>query len=196
MDFLCTLLDMIENPGFLNIGELGCHTGCSTKTIAQWIKDKRGGNARLHVVDWFGGNPEQDHFVVKPDTDGEYKKLFRKNMAPFEDIYELKEMRSEVAVKDFSDSFFDWFWIDADHRYSMVSKDLELWYPKVKAGGIFAGHDYNSETFIEELTEYDIGVQGRPGYGFHHGVIKAVNEKFGKTSHNNLFWWIRKPNAS
>jgi hypothetical protein len=36
----------------------------------------------------------------------------------------------------------DFVYIDANHKYDAVKKDLELWYPKVRKGGVFAGHDY------------------------------------------------------
>ena len=46
------------------------------------------------------------------------------------------------ASKQFSDSYFDFIYIDGDHRGEIVTQDLEAWYPKLKTGGIFAGHDY------------------------------------------------------
>lgn len=33
-------------------------------------------------------------------------------------------------------------WIDGDHRYDAVRKDLDLWVPKVRDGGLIAGHDW------------------------------------------------------
>ena len=47
-------------------------------------------------------------------------------------------------------------YIDADHSYEAVKKDLELCKIKTKPGGIIAGHDYNKEKFC--------------------GVVDAVNE--------------------
>ena len=34
--------------------------------------------------------------------------------------------------------------LDADHSFEFVSKELEAWWPKVRKGGIFAGHDYDA----------------------------------------------------
>lgn len=36
---------------------------------------------------------------------------------------------------------FDFLFIDADHSYDGVKADFELWYPRVKSGGIVAFHD-------------------------------------------------------
>jgi hypothetical protein len=50
---------------------------------------------------------------------------------------------SHLAAETFPDNFFDFVYIDANHSYSGCKKDLESWYPKVKTGGVFAGHDYS-----------------------------------------------------
>ena len=47
-----------------------------------------------------------------------------------------------AAAKNFSDKFFDIVFIDGDHTYAAVKADLEAWWPKVRAGGIFCGDDY------------------------------------------------------
>lgn len=49
---------------------------------------------------------------------------------------------SHAAACRFADAFFDWIYVDGDHFYDAVSRDLALWAPKVKPGGIIAGDDY------------------------------------------------------
>jgi hypothetical protein len=49
---------------------------------------------------------------------------------------------SENAVGKFPDGFFDWIYIDANHSYDAVLADLRMWYPKVRKGGMLAGHDF------------------------------------------------------
>jgi hypothetical protein len=46
------------------------------------------------------------------------------------------------GIRRFKDGSLDFVYIDADHRYQFIKEDLAVWYPKVKSGGIFAGHDY------------------------------------------------------
>ena len=38
---------------------------------------------------------------------------------------------------------FDIVWIDADHSYESVARDIDLYCNKVKPGGIICGHDYD-----------------------------------------------------
>jgi hypothetical protein len=49
---------------------------------------------------------------------------------------------SKNAVYLFNDESLDFVYIDANHKYDFVKKDIALWYPKVRRGGILSGHDY------------------------------------------------------
>ena len=40
------------------------------------------------------------------------------------------------------DGPLDLVFIDGDHSYEHVKQDIELWLPKLRKGGILAGHDY------------------------------------------------------
>jgi predicted O-methyltransferase YrrM len=46
------------------------------------------------------------------------------------------------AAAYFADESVDFVYVDARHDYTSVKQDLETWWPKVKRGGILAGHDY------------------------------------------------------
>lgn len=54
----------------------------------------------------------------------------------------LLKMKSEIAVRGFNDKSLDLSFIDGDHSPAAIAQDLRLWYPKVKDGGLFSGHDY------------------------------------------------------
>jgi|TARA_R110000824_G_scaffold185997_10_gene367107 hypothetical protein len=43
----------------------------------------------------------------------------------------------------FEDQSIDFVYIDGEHSYEAVSQDIADWWPKIKPGGILAGHDYN-----------------------------------------------------
>lgn len=64
---------------------------------------------------------------------------------------------SVKAAKHFSDDSLEAVFIDADHRYEHVRRDLAAWLPKVKPGGLVAGHDY---------------------WPKDRGVVRAVDERF------------------
>jgi hypothetical protein len=77
---------------------------------------------------------------------------------------------STNAVRIFDNEFLDFVYIDGDHRFDFCMNDLIAWAPKVKIGGIIAGHDY----------------------AHHHtfGVIEAVNAY--TRAHNVSDWYIIK----
>jgi len=58
---------------------------------------------------------------------------------------------SVEAAKEFSDSYFDFIYIDADHSYQAVKDDLNAWYPKLKVEGIICGHDFSIEDVEQKL---------------------------------------------
>ena len=49
---------------------------------------------------------------------------------------------AEAAVLMFPDAFFDFIYIDAGHEFHNVARDMELWWPKLRPGGMFAGDDF------------------------------------------------------
>ena len=87
----------------------------------------------------------------------------------------------EDAAKHFKDESLDFVYIDGNHQYEFVKKDVEKFYSKVKKGGIIGGDDYtsSSETELERF-----------------GVFKAVNEFFKKLKKEISFyerdWWVIK----
>lgn len=69
----------------------------------------------------------------------------------------LRRNHSHIPLMDKESC--DLVFIDADHSYDGVKRDIRGWKDRVKRGGILAGHDYS--------PEYD-------------GVRRAVNELLGK----------------
>ncbi len=54
---------------------------------------------------------------------------------------------SVAGSRIFPDGVLDLVFLDADHRYEAVRADLAAWVPKVRAGGIVACHDYDTDQF-------------------------------------------------
>jgi len=52
---------------------------------------------------------------------------------------------SDEAINDIPDNV-DFVYIDANHDYSYVKKDIELYYKKIKKGGVIGGHDFSTDT--------------------------------------------------
>jgi hypothetical protein len=61
---------------------------------------------------------------------------------------------SEESSKLFTDGFFDYVYIDGDHTHDAVKLDLELWFPKVKSGGLLGGHDFAMQEVSSAVSEF------------------------------------------
>lgn len=64
-----------------------------------------------------------------------------KRLGKFNESTVIRE-KSSMAVNLFDDNYFDFIYIDSNHTYENVIKDLESWWPKLKDGGMFCGDDY------------------------------------------------------
>lgn len=68
-----------------------------------------------------------------------YKQV--KEFAAGKNVYMIRDVSLEAA-KIFNDGQLDFVYIDAEHYKRYVERDIEAWWPKVKKGGVLAGHDY------------------------------------------------------
>lgn len=96
--------------------------------------------------------------------------------------YEVLEMDSGEGSTHFLDNSLDCVYIDAGHDYRNVKADLGYWYPKVKSGGIFSGHDYKLHGVPGVRTAVNEFIKA---YGLKLGVTVDVNP--------NPSWFCVKP---
>ncbi len=89
----------------------------------------------------------------------EVKQRFAKELSSKQ--VEMIRGLSYDGIATVKDHYFDWVYLDTDHSYEVTHRELELLRPKMKKGGIIAGHDY---------------VIGNWDAGFRYGVIESVRE--------------------
>lgn len=145
------------------VAEIGVHRGDYSEEILLYTRP-----LKLHLIDpwmhtdderyeeaWYGGGAAggqqamENRFTL-------VQRRFKKEVDSGR--VELHRSPSAAAVGHFRDCYFDWIYIDGNHLYDYVKEDLELYYPKVRAGGYVTGDDY--------------GVVG----WWDNGVTKAVDE--------------------
>ncbi len=73
--------------------------------------------------------------------------------APFPNV-EIIRKKSEDAVASFPDCFFDYVYIDGEHSYNAVKRDLSNYFPKVKVGGYLIGDDYGWTGIAPAVQEF------------------------------------------
>lgn len=174
------VIERMQSDKALIGAEIGVYRGQFSRAVLKAMP-----KLTLHLIDRWQVYPENEReegrtknrtkgsmdLFDEKDWESIYKEA-RQRIKPFSDRAVIHRLCSEDASKLFEDKYFDFVFIDADHRYEAVIKDIEYWIPKVKSKGYICGHDYPS----------------RPG------VLKAVNEAFPSEmleTGYNLTWFIQ-----
>jgi Methyltransferase domain/6-hydroxymethylpterin diphosphokinase MptE-like len=87
---------------------------------------------------------------------------------------QIWRMDSRKAAAQVPDGSLDFVFIDADHSYEGCIADIDAWLPKVRAGGVLCGHDYENTQF--------------PRFG----VKRAVDERFPEIELGENFTWFKR----
>jgi len=177
-----SIADQLE-PGD-SIAEVGVMYGHSVAYMSEYLREL---NKRVtfYTVDLWDAvgvpefNKEDDEILthefgadyqlkIKDDPNIFYKK-FLGNMAETGNLPYITPLKlsSTDAAEYVPDQSLRFCFIDANHTYDAVKKDIEVWRKKVMPRGILAGHDY-----------------------FWTTVKPAVDEAFPNVNVIGTSWWI------
>jgi len=129
-----TLAGLFAELGFKTCVEVGTERGHYAETLC-------GANPgmKLYCVDsWKAYGGYREH-VSQAKLDGFYEETVER-LRPYDAT--LVRKSSADAANDFADGSLDAVYIDANHSLPHVIADLCAWVPKVRKGGIVAGHDW------------------------------------------------------
>jgi predicted O-methyltransferase YrrM len=129
--------------------EVGAYLGKSTAYMAVEIANS-GKDIRFDVIDTWKGSAE--HGDCRDVRDGTLYQQFLANMAPVRWLVRPVVLDSLSAARAADDALFDFVFIDASHRQEDVCRDIKAWLPKVKTGGVLAGHDILYPTVAEAVA--------------------------------------------
>mgnify|MGYP001572503114 CR=1 FL=1 len=134
-------------PNILNARRLfgeGAEIGVAEGEFSEFILANWKGR-RLYSIDpWmeFPRDQYEDACNVPQGAQDECYKQTRERLRPFGDRSLIVRRTSLEAAAGFQAGQLDFAYVDAQHHYEAVREDLALWYPKIRKGGILAGHDY------------------------------------------------------
>lgn len=124
---------------------------------------------------------------------------------------------SLAAARDIPDHSLDFVFIDAGHSYEECLDDILAWYPKLRPGGLLAGHDYSNDRFdwgvdraVNEFVEMQnsrrsAGSEGewvrdkqdpdtwRRGAFTYHGDKPPADQKLVVETDEDYTWFVRMP---
>lgn len=145
------LADLFGKLGFKTGAEIGVEQGVYSEVLCRYNP-----SMKLYCVDaWTAYSGYREH-VSQEKLDGFYE-ITKERLKDYN--VELVKGWSVEAADKFDNESLDFVYLDANHDFTNVVRDLDAWHRKVKKGGIVAGHDYR---FVSNMmTKY--------------GVIPAVN---------------------
>lgn len=99
---------------------------------------------RLILVDPWRAQPRADYVDVAnvPDEQQNEHRRAVETLCRRDPRARMHEGLSEQVATTFDDGSLDFVYLDGNHAFGPALADLRAWWPKVRPGGLFAGHDY------------------------------------------------------
>jgi len=131
--------NVMQSEGFTVGVELGVQNGYyAAEMLRNWPNC-----TEYNLVDLWG---HQENYHDFANADQETQDLIyadaMNNVKPWEEKIKVCRNYTTECVKTHDDGYFDFIYVDARHDFKGVSVDLAAYWPKLKVGGIMAGHDY------------------------------------------------------
>jgi hypothetical protein len=146
----------------------GCEIGISFGFNLIYFLDNLPNISKVHAIDPFSPYDDGPVGFITEEMIDKVKQCFLTNIEEYKTKVNFINLTSDEATTEIEDDSLDYIFIDGNHNYEFVKKDINNYYDKVKTGGIFAGHDY--------------------GWGEGLPVQRAVSEFFSERDidHNRL----------
>ena len=130
------------------IVEIGSFKGRSTRALGDNALGKVIAIDHWNGEDYVGLNEEQRQLLYKEFCTNlsdliESKKVtpYRMNSGDVNNVPELEQLKPDMVF------------IDGDHMYENIKRDIEIWLPKVVNGGLICGHDAAYYPVIRSVRE-------------------------------------------
>jgi len=154
------LQKLVELAADKDVLEVGSYRGLSAWGMAHTAK-------HVTCVDTFkactNGQRQEEQFTTLAEFDRVTAGFTNVTRLPFS-----SERAHELIPEQAS---FDFIFLDAMHDYENVLADIRRWWPRVRPGGVMAGHDYRHADFP--------------------GVEKAFDEVFGAAEPDDVTVTLR-----
>lgn len=106
----------------------------------------------------------------------------------------LIRANSSTLLNYFKDETFDFIYIDADHKYELVKRDIQNAKRLInRKYGVICGDDLEklpTEELVELAKKFRDRDYIKGSYGYHPGVCLAVSEEFETVNMVDGFWWV------
>ena len=138
------LCDLFGELGYKIGAEIGVEQGNYSLELCSRIA-----GLKLYCID-----PYTTYFHHSAEEMGNVMKMAQDKVSKFNTEFIRKP--SLDAVNDLPDGCLDFVYIDGMHDFDNVMRDIIVWAPKVKSGGIVAGHDYSHRYGYGVVSAVDV----------------------------------------
>lgn len=129
------MVEKFDNAKFVEIGNW---KGASVVYMGVEIYNS-GKNIKLDCID----NMHESIFKILNDN-------IKPELKPFINTHNINSIEGS---KLYDDQSIDFVFIDGSHEYQDIKDDPYYWFPKVKNGGVFAGHDYPAFEGVQKAVD-------------------------------------------
>lgn len=143
----------------LGLMELAAEIGCAFGGFAKLFLNQWLGQKYLMIDPW--SRQDTDVYRERQESEQHYELWYKecRELAKSDSRISLLRMDSVNASKQCADACLDFVYIDGNHSFEAVTEDLNAWWPKLKIGGIMAGHDFGTKKDEGWYCEVDRAVE-------------------------------------
>jgi predicted O-methyltransferase YrrM len=147
------LIDTIKNLGD---DVVGCEIGSNFGINIVYFLDNLPNIKKIIAIDPYVSYDDRitGGEIVPQETMDRVLKSFLVNIEAYKDRVEFIHDNADNSFEKIADGSLDYIFIDGDHNYEAVIKDMKNYYSKVRDGGIFAGHDVGSPGVQKAISEF------------------------------------------
>jgi predicted O-methyltransferase YrrM len=119
----------------------------------------------------------------------------RTRLVPFGERATCLRKFSVEAAREFENGSLDFVYLDANHNLQNVIADIAAWSPKLKPGGILAGHDYRRHKWPDQIHVVQGVHAWADAYDIAPWFVLGTKEKVdGQLRDDGRSWfWINQP---
>lgn len=143
-------------PALLNLGGdlIGCEIGVCLGTTSDAFLKRVPNIKKYYAVDHYPVFIDGNVANLSKERQELIKQYAFDILSKHDNKVNFEYVDSDTFSKTIPDEHLDFIFIDGDHRYESVLRDLNNYYSKIKIGGIFAGHDYGNREVNAALRDF------------------------------------------
>lgn len=159
---------------------VGLEIGTCRAESTSYILEKCPNVVKLYTIDPYKAYEDWNGEINQEIID-KFMMIAQENLKEYGDrVQMIRETSIDAAAKisTITDKAeFDFIFVDGDHSYEATLADCQAYYPLLKKGGLFCGHDYSSIQAVHDAVSV---------FREQEGIKAPIN-----LSTNSAFFWYK-----